>query len=66
MVLALPIKDWSMKTATGFVDDDAEDLLLDSWAGVVPLEVSTGEPIPNPDLRPGIETPGSVQALYQR
>jgi nitroimidazol reductase NimA-like FMN-containing flavoprotein (pyridoxamine 5'-phosphate oxidase superfamily) len=66
MVLSLPITEWSMKAADGFVDDDAEDLALDSWAGVIPVSQALGEPIPNPDLRPGIETPGSVHALYQR
>jgi uncharacterized protein len=66
MVLSLPIIEWSMKAAEGFVDDDDEDLALDSWAGVVPVSQAVGEPIPNPDLRPGIDLPGSVQALYKR
>lgn len=63
MVLALPIETWSMKVAEGFPDDEPGDLAGDSWAGVVPVLTSYGEPIPNPDLRPGIAVPASVLGL---
>lgn len=63
MVLALPITEWSLKTADGFPEDPASDVADDAWAGVVPLRTVFGEPIPNPDLRPGIELPASVRAL---
>ncbi len=63
MVLALPIAEWSLKTADGFAEDSAEDLAADAWAGAVPLRTSWGEPEPNPDLRPGIGVPASVRAL---
>lgn len=64
MVLALPITEWSVKTADGFPDDPASDLAGDAWAGVVPMAVTYGEPIPNPDLRPGVEVPVSVWSLH--
>lgn len=63
VVLALPITEWSLKASDGFVDDPAEDLAGDAWAGVVPLVSGYGVPLPNPDLRPGIEVPASVRAL---
>jgi nitroimidazol reductase NimA-like FMN-containing flavoprotein (pyridoxamine 5'-phosphate oxidase superfamily) len=63
LVLALPIAAWSLKTADGFPDDPASDVAGDAWAGVVPLLTGFGEPVPNPDLRPGIDVPPSVRAL---
>ena len=63
LVLALPISEWSLKSADGFPDDPAEDLAGDAWAGAVPLRATWGEPEPSPDLRPGIDVPASVRAL---
>jgi nitroimidazol reductase NimA-like FMN-containing flavoprotein (pyridoxamine 5'-phosphate oxidase superfamily) len=61
MVLALPIAEWSVKTADGFPDDPPSDIAGDAWAGVIPLLRLTGIPVPNPDLRAGIGVPDSVQ-----
>jgi nitroimidazol reductase NimA-like FMN-containing flavoprotein (pyridoxamine 5'-phosphate oxidase superfamily) len=61
MVLALPITEWSVKTADGFPEDPAADVAGDAWAGVVPLYQVAGDPVPNPDLRAGIEVPASVR-----
>lgn len=61
MVLALPLATWSMKVAEGFPDDDPEDRDGPAWAGVIPLGTAIGEPMPNPDLRAGIEVPESVR-----
>lgn len=66
LVLAFPIGDWSFKSADGFPDDPDADRATDAWAGVVPLRSGFGEPIPNPDLRAGIEVPASVRALAGR
>jgi nitroimidazol reductase NimA-like FMN-containing flavoprotein (pyridoxamine 5'-phosphate oxidase superfamily) len=66
LVLALPITEWSLKTAEGFADDPASDVAGDAWAGVVPLVTGYGEPIPAPDLRTGIEVPPSVRSLLDR
>lgn len=63
LVLALPITEWSLKASDGFVDDPAEDVAGDAWAGAVPLLSGFGPPVPNPDLRPGIEVPASVRTL---
>ena len=63
LVLALPILTWSFKYSDGFPEDPAEDLAGSAWAGAVPLRTGFDDPIPNPDLRPGIDVPASVRAL---
>jgi hypothetical protein len=63
MVLAVPIEHWSLKVADGFSEDGPTDVAGPAWAGVVPLLTVWGEPQSAPDLRPGIEVPGSVRSL---
>ncbi len=55
-VLALPIDEASAKVRTGPPIDDEEDYNLDIWAGVLPLSVQPGTPVPDPRLKSGIET----------
>jgi hypothetical protein len=66
IVLSFPIGEWSLKSADGFPEDPDADLAGDAWAGVVPLRRGFDAPIPNPDLRPGIEVPASVRAIVER
>jgi uncharacterized protein len=63
LVLAMPIEEWSLKVSDGWPEDPPEDVAGDAWAGVVPLTLVAGEPHSAPDLRPGIDVPGSVRAL---
>lgn len=56
-VLRLPLDEASAKVRSGGPIDDEEDLALDCWAGVIPLRLTAGEPIAEPDLRPGIALP---------
>src|SRR5690606_18146320 len=49
-VLRLPIVEGSVKVRTGDAVDEPEDVGLPVWAGVVPLRLVPGEPIPNADL----------------
>lgn len=44
-VLALPLTEASAKVRTGPPIDDAEDLAMSIWAGVVPLFQAAGEPV---------------------
>jgi hypothetical protein len=44
-------------------DDDSPDAELDTWAGVVPIITSYGEPEPSPGLRPEIPLAASVSRL---
>jgi RimJ/RimL family protein N-acetyltransferase/nitroimidazol reductase NimA-like FMN-containing flavoprotein (pyridoxamine 5'-phosphate oxidase superfamily) len=45
-VLAVPLTEVSAKVRTGGPVDDEEDLGLPFWAGVVPLQLSRGLPVP--------------------
>jgi nitroimidazol reductase NimA-like FMN-containing flavoprotein (pyridoxamine 5'-phosphate oxidase superfamily) len=56
-VLSLALEEVSAKIRTGPPLDDAEDMDRDCWAGVVPLRLVAGEPIPAPDLRGHPEAP---------
>jgi nitroimidazol reductase NimA-like FMN-containing flavoprotein (pyridoxamine 5'-phosphate oxidase superfamily) len=40
--------------------DEPDDLELPYWAGVIPLRLVAGEPVPADDLRPGIPLPDHV------
>ena len=64
MALRMPIGDdnWSLKVSAGWPEDPEEDVAGDAWAGVVPMTVAYGQPLPAPDLTPGIPVPESVRA----
>ena len=49
-VLALPLREVSAKIRTGGVKDDAQDMDLSHWAGVVPLSLAAGQPEPAPGV----------------
>jgi nitroimidazol reductase NimA-like FMN-containing flavoprotein (pyridoxamine 5'-phosphate oxidase superfamily) len=59
-VLRLPIDEASAKVRTGDPVDDDEDYAMDVWAGVLPLEVSYGDPVADAKLQAGIEPPEYV------
>jgi uncharacterized protein len=61
-VLAVSLGEASVKVRTGPPGDEPEDLGLPVWAGVVPMTVSFGEPVPDPALRPGITAPDHIRA----
>jgi uncharacterized protein len=63
--LRLPIRadNWSLKISAGWPDDPDEDIEGDAWAGVIPMSVAYGAPLPAPDLKPGIPVPASVRAM---
>ena len=52
-VLALPLEEVSAKVRTGPPKDDEEDYALPIWAGVLPLPVVPGAPIPDPRVECG-------------
>lgn len=64
-VLRLPIEEASAKIRTGGPKDDDEDYEMDVWAGVLPLIVRSGEPVPDEALPKGIDVPEHV-ARYTR
>lgn len=59
-VVVVPIEEASAKIRSGPPIDDEEDHALGYWAGVVPLSIVSGSPIPDPRLRPGIGLPQSL------
>lgn len=56
-ILRVPIEEFSAKVRQGHVVDDEEDYSFPTWAGVVPLEMKTGEPIDDARLLPGQSVP---------
>jgi nitroimidazol reductase NimA-like FMN-containing flavoprotein (pyridoxamine 5'-phosphate oxidase superfamily) len=60
-ILALPLDEASAKVRVGGPKDPEEDLGLDVWAGVLPLGLAVGEPIADPDLKPGVPVPDYVR-----
>jgi hypothetical protein len=46
LVAAVPLDEASAKVGTGPPEDDEKDLGLSFWAGVVPLSLVAGKPIP--------------------
>lgn len=59
-VLKLPITEASAKIRTGDPVDDAEDYAMPVWAGVLPLTLTLGEPIPDAKLDKGLLPPEHV------
>jgi len=64
-VLSLPITEGSAKIRTGAALDDKEDYALPIWAGVLPLRLVIGAPIPDERCAAAIAIPRSI-AEYQR
>ncbi len=65
MVLSLPIEEASAKIRTGNPVDDAEDYVMDVWAGVIPLKTAAGRPIADSVLKDEIKIPDYV-VNYER
>lgn len=63
MMVAIPLDEASAKVRTGPPGDNDEDYDLDVWAGVIPVELTFGEPQPDPRLRDGIEVPKYLQGF---
>lgn len=64
-VLSLPIDEGSAKIRTGPPLDDEEDYAMNVWAGILPMHLTTGDPIADPRLPPNIEVPDYVVS-YRR
>jgi uncharacterized protein len=63
LVLAMPITTWSLKVSAYWPEDPPADVDSTAWAGVVPLQLTYGDPLDAPDLTPGIPVPPSVRGL---
>ncbi len=60
-VMALPLVEVSAKVRRGPPADDEADYAHPVWAGEVPIMQTTGEPVPDPRLAPGIELPAYLR-----
>jgi uncharacterized protein len=56
-VARLPLDECSIKVREGGPDDPQEDLGLAIWAGVIPIQTSFGQPIPDPSMPSSVEIP---------
>lgn len=56
-VLALDLVEVSAKVRSGPPADDPQDLPLPYWAGVLPLSLTAGTPLPADDLNPAVALP---------
>jgi hypothetical protein len=62
-ILSLPLTEASAKISDalpGGTDPD-EDKSWPAWAGLLPITVQMGTPVPAPDLDPGIDLPAHAQ-----
>jgi len=66
LVLRLPITEFSAKVRQGPPIDDEEDYLFPTWAGVVPLHLVTGVPIPDERTDRDREVPEYAQRYSRK
>jgi nitroimidazol reductase NimA-like FMN-containing flavoprotein (pyridoxamine 5'-phosphate oxidase superfamily) len=64
-VLALDLVEVSAKVRAGGPVDDPPDIGLPHWAGIVPLTLAAGAPVPADDLDPAVPVPPYLKA-YRR
>jgi nitroimidazol reductase NimA-like FMN-containing flavoprotein (pyridoxamine 5'-phosphate oxidase superfamily) len=65
LVLELPLDEFSVKVRDVGVKDEPEDMELPVWAGLVPLTLTAGEPVPDPDQPADLPTPAYARE-YRR
>ncbi|WP_231710227.1 pyridoxamine 5'-phosphate oxidase family protein [Roseibium limicola] len=65
-VLKLSMDHVSTKVRTGPPGDDAEDLDLPIWAGVVPVTSALGQPVADPHTAETTPAPASLQAARKK
>jgi len=56
-LLTLPLETFSIKSRSGPPGDAKADLDTPIWAGVIPLKLAAGEPVPAPDVAVHIPLP---------
>jgi nitroimidazol reductase NimA-like FMN-containing flavoprotein (pyridoxamine 5'-phosphate oxidase superfamily) len=62
-VADIPIDLASAKIRSGYPGDEEEDYALPYWAGIVPVRQVFGDPIADPELPSGIDTPAYILDL---
>ena len=67
MILRIPLENASVKISSGPPDefeDDGDDRTI--WAGVLPLRVVAGEPLPSPMTPPGTPVSPSILEVHKK
>lgn len=64
-LVEVPIEEASAKVRAGPPADDADDLSLPVWAGVLPASITWGPPAPDPSTGPAVPVPPYV-LRYER
>jgi nitroimidazol reductase NimA-like FMN-containing flavoprotein (pyridoxamine 5'-phosphate oxidase superfamily) len=64
-VLKIEVTEGSAKIRSGGPIDDEEDMGIPCWAGVLPMTMVTGTPIPHERMKPDTPVPGYVTG-YKR
>jgi nitroimidazol reductase NimA-like FMN-containing flavoprotein (pyridoxamine 5'-phosphate oxidase superfamily) len=62
MVIAVALDEMSAKVRAGGPVDEPEDVDGPHWGGSLPIVSTWDEPLPSPDLPPGVPTPSSIAA----
>lgn len=65
-VLEFSIEEASSKVRSGPPLDDENDYGLPVWAGVLPLEIRSGPPVPDAKLIEGVDVPDYVRSYDMR
>lgn len=65
-VLALPLVEVSAKVRTGPPKDDEEDMTMPVWAGELPLRITAGSPVDDPQLSAGLRPPAYITRYSRR
>lgn len=65
-VMRLPITEFSSKVREGPPIDDEEDYEFPTWAGVIPLQMVAGQPIPDQRLDPSRPVPEYAQQYFRQ
>lgn len=65
IVLSVPIAEASVKVRSGPPKDAEKDAGLGYWTGVIPLQITAQDPLPDPIMEPGTPSPHYV-AAYKR
>ncbi|ONH32973.1 pyridoxamine 5'-phosphate oxidase family protein [Pseudofrankia asymbiotica] len=63
LLLAMPIRQWSMRVLDDWPHDPADDVAGPAWAGHVRFGAPPLTALDAPDLRPGIPPPTSATAI---
>lgn len=66
MVLRMPLDEASAKIRSGPPKDDAEDMAVPVWAGVLPFAQGFAVPVPDPQLATDVAVPDYLRALTSR